>query len=83
MKLESETIYCDFDEKFIPIDEDVKCLSCSKGKAVKISENYLSVDICYDNGGGSDVTKLYLCYEKHVQKVKTCKQKQIIYNFSY
>ncbi len=80
MKLESETIYCDFDEKFIPIDEDVECLSCTKEKAVKVSENYLEVDISYDNGGGSDVTKLYfcdLCYEKHVEKVKAAKEEQM------
>ncbi len=79
MKLESETIYCNFDEKFIPIDEDVECLSCTKEKAVKVSENYLEVDISYDNGGGSDVTKLYFCdscYEKHVEKVKAAKEEQ-------
>lgn len=80
MKLESETIYCGLDEKFIPIDQDLECLSCTKEKAVKISENYLEVDISYDNGGGSDVTKLYfcdLCYEKHVQKVKIAKGEEI------
>ena len=73
MKLEFETIYCDIDEKFIPFEGDLKCLSCLNKNASKISENYLEVDICYDNGGGCDVTKLYfcdLCYEKHVRKVE-------------
>lgn len=78
MKLEFETVYCGVDEKFIPFEGDVECLCCLKKKAVKITENYLEVDICYDNGGGSDVTKLYfcdLCYEKHVEKVKIAKVK--------
>jgi hypothetical protein len=88
MKVEYETIYCGLDEKFIPFKGDEKCLVCEES-AVFVSENYLEVDICYNNGGGCDVTELGFCtsyYKQHIMKVnsdRNNKELQIIYDFSY
>lgn len=77
-------VTCDCEEKFVDCQEDIVCTVCDKNNSVKETEEYLSVYIICESGGGSDAIKLFMCescYKKHLQKIRKSKDGNIYYTF--